>query len=79
MTAFDDTRARFPHLGFAIYAFEPGGPVTLEVLSADGQRFTLTRPTLATALARAFPAPALERPTQPDVTPEPEPAPNVFD
>ena len=78
VTAFDEIRARFPHLGFAVYALQPGGPVTLEVLPPEGASFTITRPTEAAALARAFPAPQPEQP-QPDVATGPEPAPNVFD
>lgn len=76
MADFDAIRARLPHLGFAVYALQPGDPVTLEVL-ADGQAFTLTRPTLAAALARAFPEPAPTEEPQPDVAAEQKP--NVFD
>lgn len=69
----DDARAAFPLLGCAIYAYEAGGSVTLEVISADGQTFTFTGPTEAAVIARAFPS--LSAPP-----PEPEPTiTNVFD
>lgn len=67
----DDARAAFPKLGLAIYAYEPGGPITLEVIAADGQTFSFTGATEAALIARAFPS--LAAPV------EPEPAPNVFD
>lgn len=63
---FDDARDRHPTFGFAAYAYEAGGPVMLEVHTPGGI-FTFTRPTLAEAVAAAFP-------------PEPEPEPgNAFD
>lgn len=71
----DDARAAFPLLGLAAYAYEPGGPVTLEVISSDGQTFTFTGPTQAAVIARAFPslsAPAAEPDPEPTTT-------NVFD
>lgn len=52
---FDELRAERPDLGFAVYAYEPDGPVTLEVLAAEGQ-FTFRGPTLADAIETAFPA-----------------------
>jgi hypothetical protein len=70
----DDARAAFPKLGLAIYAYEPGAPLTLEVHAADGQTFAFTGPTEAAVIARAFPSLT--------ITPEPEPdqpQPNVFD
>lgn len=67
---FDDIRAAHPELAIALYALEPGGAVTLEVLTPDGQSFTFTRPTATEALATAFPP-----------TPEPQAAPpaSIFD
>lgn len=76
--SLDDIRAAFPQLGLAVYAFDPGGPVTLEVHAADGQVFPFEGATFAAVAARAFPS--LARP--PDPPPVPEPAPtttNVFD
>lgn len=69
---FDEARAAFPHLGLAAYAYEPGGPVTLEAIS-EGQSFTFVAATLQDAINRAFPA---DPPAPP--APEVEP-PNVFD
>lgn len=64
---FDELRALHPQLGFAVYAYEPGGAVTLEVHAPDGQTYEFTGPTLEAAIEAAFP-------------PEPAaPAPNVFD
>lgn len=59
MTRLDDLRALHPHLGFALYAYEPGGPVTLEIHDG-GHVFQFRAPTEAAVLATAFP-------------PEPEP------
>jgi hypothetical protein len=66
----DEARSAYPHLGLAVYAFEPGGAVTLEVHVADGQSWQFTAATEAAALALAFPA---EEPA-----PEPPPI-NIFD
>ena len=69
----DAARAAFPKLGLAIYGYEPGGPLTLEVHATDGQVFAFIGPTEAAVIARAFPSL-----TAPDPEPEP-PQPNVFD
>jgi hypothetical protein len=68
---FDAVRAAFPRLGLAIYAYDPGGLVQMEVHTADGQVFPFEGPTLAALIGRAFPS----------LAPPPEPAPttNVFD
>jgi hypothetical protein len=50
----DDVRRRFPHLGFAIYALEPGKPVTVEVLTQDGSLFSHTATTAEAALLAIF-------------------------
>lgn len=60
----DDARAAHPGFGYALYALEPGEPVTLEIIADDGQIFTFKGPTEQAVLALAFP---------------PEPAANVFD
>lgn len=59
----DALRAAYPHLGFGVYALSPDDPITLEVLTPDGDVHAVTAPTLAEALALAFPAP----PDQTDV------------
>lgn len=73
MTTLDDLRAKYPHLGFAIYAYEPGGDVTLECHTPSGEVFTFTGPTADAAIQSGFadeePAPA----------PAPEPVSSVFD
>lgn len=61
----DELRKRFPHLGFAVYAYDPDGPVTLEVHGAKINQ--VSAPTEAEAIALAFPSPEPE-------TPEPQPA-----
>jgi hypothetical protein len=66
-------------MGLALYAYEPGGDVTLEVHTPDGQTFPFTGPTEAAVLARAFPS--LTTPPEPAPAPEPTPTTtsNVFD
>lgn len=51
---FDEARAKFPTLGFALYALEPDGEVTLEVHAPDDV-FSFVAPTAQAALDRAFP------------------------
>lgn len=68
--SLDDLRAAFPHLGFAIYALDPTGPVTLEVHTPDGQVFPVVRRSLDAAVERAFPSPpepAIPEPPDPGV------------
>lgn len=85
----DEARRLFPALGFALYAYAPGLPVTLEVHDDTGTVFTWKADTEAAAFDQAFPdepAPAVSDPSQddpPDELPEieaDEPAPpSVFD
>ena len=71
MTTLDDARAAYPRLGFAIYAYTPGGPVKIEVL--DGEDiFEFVGATEAEAIKAAFPE--LDAPPAP-----PTPAPSIFD
>lgn len=53
--SLDEARRLFPTLGFALYAYAPGLPVTLEVHDADGAVFTWKADTEAAAFAQAFP------------------------
>jgi hypothetical protein len=69
----DAARAAFPRLGYAIYAYDPDGPMTLEVHTPDGQTFSFTGPSEAALILRAFPS---LRPPDP---PPAIPTPNVFD
>lgn len=67
---FDAIRAANPELAISLYALEPGGPVTLEVIAPDGFSSTWAAPTAQQALAMAFP----DEPEQPD-----EPPTSIFD
>ena len=71
----DDLRTRFPHLGFGVYAYEPGKPVTLEIHTPDGATHEIRGPTLGACISKAFPE-MDEKPEPP--APEPEPEPNPF-
>lgn len=51
----DDLRARYPDMGFAIYALEPGGAVTLEVHAPDGRLYSWKGGSAAEVLDAAFP------------------------
>lgn len=70
----DDIRARFPHLGFAVYAYTPGGPVTLECIAADGSIFKFTGATEHDAVMTGF-----GDDLQPPAEPAPTPTTSVFD
>ena len=52
---FDRLRADNPLLGFAIFAYEPGGPVIFEVKTPLGDHLPFTGATLQAAVALAFP------------------------
>lgn len=52
--SLDDIRAARPDLGLALYAFEPGGVVTLEIHHA-GEVYTFKGETEAEAILAAFP------------------------
>jgi hypothetical protein len=70
MKSLDDVRARYPHVGLALYAYEPGKPVTLECIGADGKTFKFTGRTEADAISKAF-----DEDDAPSVAPTPSPAP----
>lgn len=53
---FDELRDAYPELGFALYAIEPRGVVTLEV-HEDGQVFSFIGATAQEAIDTAFPPP----------------------
>lgn len=55
----DDLRARFPHLGFALFAMDPADPVTLEAYGPGGETFQWRGASVADVLAKAFPAPVV--------------------
>jgi hypothetical protein len=56
---FDELRDAFPELGFALYALEPRGVVTLEV-HEDGQVFSFIGATAQEAIDTAFPPQPIE-------------------
>jgi hypothetical protein len=74
MVSLDEIRARFPDVGVALYALDPGQPVTLEIYAADGQVFSWKDLTVAGALAQAFP-----QPTEPQPEPPAPETPGLFD
>lgn len=51
----DDVRARYPALSGAVYFYDPGQPVTLEILTPAGESFSFTAPTVAECLEKGFP------------------------
>lgn len=53
---FDDIRAAYPHLGFNVYAMDAGEVVTLEAIGVNGETWSWAAPTLAAAIAKAFPS-----------------------
>lgn len=79
----DDVRARYPALAGALYFYDPGQPVTLEILTPTGETFSFTAPTVAECIGKAFPElTGIGIPTsEPEPTePEPEePEASVFD
>lgn len=70
----DELRARYPGYGMALYALDPHGAVTFEVIDAEGNLFTFIGATAAEAIAMAFP-----EEVPPETTPAGHAAPNAFD
>jgi hypothetical protein len=71
---FDQLRQAHPHLGFAVYAYDPGLGVTLEIM--DGvTAFTFRGKSFRDCVYAAFPdlrpAPATPEPVQPVVQEQP--------
>jgi len=61
----DDLRAARPELGLALYAYTPGGHLTLEILHG-GETFVFTGATEHDAIEAAFPSPPeAEQPSPP--------------
>lgn len=82
---FDEIRSENPDLAINLYAMTPGGDVTLEVITPDGQNFTWAASTAAAAIELAFPAepePDADEPQpadlQPELQPDPQPT-SIFD
>lgn len=81
MSRFDEYRAQYPAIGFAVYAIMPGDPVTLETYVETPQGtavYSWTGPTLEAALDMAFPE---QPPAEPDqeATVEPTAPVSAFD
>jgi hypothetical protein len=77
----DDLRAQHPELGFAIYAMEPRGLVTLEIYTPDGQTYSFKAETEAGVINQAFPPtpePVAMTPIEPKSISETPPH-NVFE
>lgn len=70
----DDLRARYPSLGFALYALDPRGVVTLEIYDGD-DIFPFRGATAAEAIGLAFPP----EPEAETARAEPEQPASVFD
>lgn len=68
MTDLDALRAKYPHLGFGVYALDPAGPVTLECITADGKTFQFHGPTLADAITAGFAEEPEPEATAPDTS-----------
>ena len=72
----DALRDANPDLGFALYAYTPGGAVTLEVHTPDAEVFTFKAPTAGEAIAMAFPETGAGEPIE--TTAPAEPADDIF-
>lgn len=57
----DDARKLRRYLGFALYAYDANGPVTLEVHTPIGEVYTFIAASEAEAFNLAFPAPELSQ------------------
>lgn len=55
LCSIDVIRQAYPHLSLALYAYEPGLNVTLEVIASSGDSFTFAAPTAGEAAILAFP------------------------
>ena len=73
---FDEIRSENPDLAINLYAMTPGGDVTLEVITPDGQNFTWTAPTAMGAMAIAFPADPEPDADEPPAPPSSNPSSN---
>lgn len=78
MTDFDAVRAAHPELIVNLYAMTPGGAVTLEVITPDGQSWTWTGVTAAECIAQAFPDPDVAQALPPEALKPPETG-SIFD
>jgi hypothetical protein len=81
MIPFDELRAKYPHLGFALYAYQPDGPVTLECITPEQQTFTFLGATAEAAMAEGFPEDlqVSASPPAPETSADPTTDKSVFD
>lgn len=75
LISLDKARELNPELAFGVYALEPLGPVTLEIITPDGEVFSFQGLTEADALAKAFPETGIPI----TETTEAEPSASIFD
>lgn len=76
MNTLDELRAAYPHLSLALYAYTPGGTVTLECIVNGEVIGKFAGRTEAEAIKAAFPD---EDEPAPPPTPSAAPTPSVFD
>jgi hypothetical protein len=76
MLDFDALRTATPLTGWAVYAFDPGGPLTVEVLLPDGRMLTYEGATLAHCIDVLSAQLGVRLPDPP---PDIEPLPSIFD
>ncbi len=74
----DEFRARYGPAGFgvAVYAYDPSGPVTVEIHAPDGSIFQASAATAAGAFATLYPEPEIIHEHR---DPDPAPPDSVFD
>lgn len=74
----DDLRARFPHLGFSVYALTPGAAVTVEVLTPDGTLYGKEARTEREAFLLLFPELDDDTQEETDAPDTSDPADDIF-
>ncbi len=81
MTRFDELRAAHPDMALALYALEPRGVVTFEVITPDGQSYSWDALTADDAMDAAFPPERVPEPDPPaePLPPEPGKPVSIFD
>lgn len=75
----DRIRELFPHLSIGVYALEPGLPLTVEVLTPDGTRYSRTAATADEAFIAIFGPLPDEAPVEETSEDEPAPVVDPFD
>jgi hypothetical protein len=75
----DRIREIFPHLSIGVYALEPGQPLTVEVMTPDGTRYSRTATTADEAFTSIFGPLPDEAPAEEIKDDEREPVVDPFD